>query len=122
MKIPTPLKGLLLSRKVWVAVIVATGSGILYAQGAITADELADVFVKLALAVIISIAGEDMAQKYGQGKATEAAMQPGPMMVGGDATTTIIHEATEAAPVEAAEAVEAVRVSAVPESAAGGGG
>ena len=61
------LKALATSRKVWLAVIGAVVTGILYARGLIPAEKLADALVLLATAVIVAIAAEDSAEKLGGG-------------------------------------------------------
>lgn len=61
------LKLLATSRKVWVALIGATGAIVLYVQHAIEADTLASALVALATAVILAIAAEDTAGKLGGG-------------------------------------------------------
>lgn len=64
MNIPAPWKGLLQSRKFWMAAITAVVAAVLYVQGAIPAETLADALTALAALVIGGIALEDAAAKY----------------------------------------------------------
>lgn len=59
------MNGLLTSRKFWLALIVAISASVLYIQGAITAEKLADALVALAGVLMTTIAAEDMAKQFG---------------------------------------------------------
>lgn len=63
MKIPNWMKALAGSRKFWVALVAVFVLGVALAQGAIEAEQFADALQALALAVILAIAGEDIAAK-----------------------------------------------------------
>jgi hypothetical protein len=70
MSIPGPLKALLLSRKVWLGVIAVVGAFVLFAQGAITAEQLVNSIVALVGVIIAAIAYEDGALKSNPGSQT----------------------------------------------------
>lgn len=57
------IRALATSRKFLVALIVAISTVVLFVQGAITADQLADALLTLAVIVIAATAGEDIAAK-----------------------------------------------------------
>lgn len=61
------VKSLGASRKFWLAAIGAIVTVVLFAQGAIDAEKLADALVRLTLAVIAGIAIEDGAEKLSRG-------------------------------------------------------
>ena len=65
MKIPKPIKALLQSRKFWLAVIAEIAAIVMFVQGMIDADKLADLTVALAGVVIAGIAIEDHGEKSG---------------------------------------------------------
>jgi hypothetical protein len=58
------LKMLALSRKFWIALLAMVAALVMYVQGAITAEQLADALVQLAGLVIAAIAAEDAAAKF----------------------------------------------------------
>lgn len=58
------LNGLLTSRKFWLAVVAALAAIVLYVQGQLDANALADALVALAAIVIGAIAAEDAAAKW----------------------------------------------------------
>lgn len=68
MTVPNWIRCLATSRKFWIAVLAEVGAVTLYAQGALSADQLADTTVALAGLVIAGIAGEDMAKSLGGSK------------------------------------------------------
>lgn len=65
--VPRAIRGLLLSRKFWMALLSFIAALVLYVRGQISADQLVDAILILAGAVIAAIALEDAAEKHGGG-------------------------------------------------------
>jgi hypothetical protein len=84
MSIPGPLKALLLSRKVWLGVIAVVGAFVLFAQDAITAEQLVNSIVALVGVIIAAIAYEDGATKGNPGSQTNLNVP--------DATTVTVNQ------------------------------
>ncbi len=63
------LKALLQSRKFWLAFLAVLAAVVMFAQGAITAEQLVDAIVVLVGVLIGSIAAEDVAKKISGGGA-----------------------------------------------------
>lgn len=65
---------LIFSRKVLLALIVAISASVMYAQGAITAEQLVDALMGLGAALILAIAAEDGAEKLGAARAVRGEL------------------------------------------------
>lgn len=64
MYLPRGLKSLFVSRKFWLAFLAASSGIVLFFQGQIEADQLANLLAMLAGIVIAGIAVEDAAEKF----------------------------------------------------------
>lgn len=62
------LKALLQSRKFWLTFILAVSGLVLYVQGAIPADQFANLLTALGVVLVAAIAGEDFAAKINKPK------------------------------------------------------